>query len=85
MLNLLSGHPRLVTVLDVIVAFTWVSHLNVFVWRGAWNLIDHYILPDYPKISAVVTAVFGMFVRMVIKSCMPMLYERVTKKNMVSE
>jgi hypothetical protein len=31
----------------------------IFLWRGAWHLIDSYIFPTNPALSGIVTLVIG--------------------------
>jgi hypothetical protein len=31
----------------------------IFLWRGAWHLIDSYIFPTNPALSGVVTLIIG--------------------------
>lgn len=33
----------------------------VMVWRGLWNLMDKYILPDKPLLSSIITILVGLF------------------------
>lgn len=33
----------------------------VFMWRGIWVLSDHYLFPDDPLASSIVSIVVGLF------------------------
>ena len=34
----------------------------VFVWRGVWNLMEIYLLPNHPVLSSVVGIVIGLLI-----------------------
>lgn len=44
----------------LISAFIITPFVNIH-WRGAWDLLDIHLLPDYPAISALISAGVGYF------------------------
>lgn len=48
----LSGIPKLL-VADAYIMFTVIC--VIIVWRGIWNLLNIYFLPDYPELSCWLT------------------------------
>lgn len=52
----LSLRPRKYFFRDIIVVLG-----VVLVWRGVWNLIDYYLLPDQPFISNGIGIILGLF------------------------
>nr|CAD7197939.1 unnamed protein product [Timema douglasi] len=46
-------------VLDCVFSVTVIGSLVVFVWRGAWTILDIYLLPSSPDLSAWGSLVLG--------------------------
>lgn len=34
----------------------------VMMWRGLWGLLDEYVLPKNPKLSYLITFIFGFII-----------------------
>lgn len=34
----------------------------ILVWRGVWALCDHYLFPDNPTMSAIVSIIIGLVI-----------------------
>jgi len=37
-----------------------IALVVIFIWRGIWNLLDDYLLPDYPFVSNIICIVIGL-------------------------
>lgn len=49
----------------LIAAFIITPFVNIH-WRGAWDLLDIHLLPDYPCTSALISLAVGMFMLYVL-------------------
>jgi hypothetical protein len=34
----------------------------IMIWRGVWNLIDHYLIPEYWVFSSILSVVIGVII-----------------------
>nr|CAD7414421.1 unnamed protein product [Timema poppensis] len=50
--ELLGEKETSLYVLDCVFSVTVIGSLVVFVWRGAWTILDIYLLPSSPDLSA---------------------------------
>ena len=32
----------------------------IFIWRGVWNLLDMYLIPEHPVVSSILGVVIGL-------------------------
>jgi hypothetical protein len=39
-----------------------VAAAIVMIWRGIWGLLDHYLFPDNPDMSHVVSILIGLVI-----------------------
>ncbi|XP_073979618.1 transmembrane protein fuseless isoform X2 [Rhodnius prolixus] len=61
----LSGVVRLIVV-DIYLLFSFCGTVNV--WRGIWNLLNHYFLPDMANTSFLLTHLVSFLILMLINS-----------------
>ncbi|KAL0267450.1 UNVERIFIED_CONTAM: hypothetical protein PYX00_009717 [Menopon gallinae] len=61
----LTGIGRL-AVLDLYIFISFVGTINV--WRGIWNLVNIYFIPESPELSCWITH-FGCFAFLVVMNC----------------
>lgn len=61
----LQGLPRLIAA-DSFLLLSFLGTVNV--WRGIWNILDLWLLPDNPELSCWITHV-GCFVFLVLLNC----------------
>ncbi|XP_014250215.1 uncharacterized protein LOC106667066 isoform X2 [Cimex lectularius] len=63
--KVLTGVWRLIAV-DVYLLFSFCGMINV--WRGIWNLLNVYFLPDMPHLSNILTHAFSFLLLVLINS-----------------
>ncbi|XP_066592247.1 uncharacterized protein fusl isoform X2 [Prorops nasuta] len=61
----LEGLPRLIAA-DAFLLLSFLGTVNV--WRGIWNVLDLWLLPENPKLSCWITHV-GCFAFLVLLNC----------------
>ncbi|XP_046740064.1 uncharacterized protein LOC124407693 isoform X2 [Diprion similis] len=61
----LKGLPRLIAA-DIFMLLSFVATVNV--WRGVWNVLDLWFLPEDPELSCWITHL-GCFVFLVLLNC----------------
>ncbi|CAF3506103.1 unnamed protein product [Adineta steineri] len=62
----------------LISAFFITPFVNIH-WRGAWDLLDIHLLPDYPRTSALISLGIGYFMLYMIyltQGCLQRFYEK---------
>ncbi len=37
----------------------------IFIWRGVWNLLDHYLLPMNPDLSNIISILIGIILLLI--------------------
>lgn len=64
----LSGQrlEALLEIIDVVFTIFLAGPLIIIYWKATWALMDLYIYPDDPLLSAVWTAAFGIIVGLVL-------------------
>ena len=70
-------------VVDVIISFLLTAHLVVMFWRGTWNLLDVYIIPDDIYIGSWISYIGGILLCVMINSLFPVLDQRTKTTNKV--
>ncbi|XP_034256969.1 uncharacterized protein LOC117654443 isoform X3 [Thrips palmi] len=53
------GHYALLHGLDMLVSMFLMAPAVVSYWRGTWALMDHYVFPDQPNLSNLVSVAIG--------------------------
>ena len=54
-----SLKQKLLYAIDALVTALVIEYLIIAAWRGAFNILDLYLLPDSPTLSAWVTVIIG--------------------------
>lgn len=63
---------------DIIFSSLVVSPAVVTYWKSSWTLMDLYVLPEQPVISALISAVFGLCCDLVLCVCQTQLTKFLT-------
>ena len=69
--------------LDVVISLTWITHLVVATWRGTWNLLDLYVLPDDVISGTWISYFGGIIIYTAITGAYPILHKHVTPEQKV--
>ena len=72
-----------IKVVDRLIAFLWTTHLVVMYWRGTWNLLDLYVIPDDLYVGSWISYIGGILLCVFINSLYPYLDKKVLKQNRV--
>lgn len=60
---------KVLTILDMLISLLIVSPAVIGYWRSLWGLMDIFILPDNPFVSAAVSLVIGVCGQIFFSAC----------------